>query len=147
VTPAARFNTAPLDVECRVRPAAYAVIVRADGRVAAVRENEGIYLPGGGREAGETAEQNVAREIAEEIGRRPRTLRRLGEAVEFFHSTVDGCWYELQATFFHAELTDEVLPSPQLELFWVDPGDERSRFLRASHRWAVERAVEVASLR
>jgi 8-oxo-dGTP diphosphatase len=140
VTPAPRFNAAPLDVHCRVRPAAYAVIVRSDGRVAAVLENEGIYLPGGGREAGETPEENVARELAEEIGRRPRTLRPLGEAVEFFHSTVDGCWYELQATFFHVELTDEQLPSPQLELLWVDPAEAGSRFLRASHRWAVERA-------
>lgn len=51
-----------------LRPSAYALIRNEFGQVAVVRTAQGVFLPGGGIEAGETPEQAVQREVLEECG-------------------------------------------------------------------------------
>jgi ribulose-5-phosphate 4-epimerase/fuculose-1-phosphate aldolase/8-oxo-dGTP pyrophosphatase MutT (NUDIX family) len=124
---------------CRPRRAAYAVIRDARGRVARTFDGGRYYLPGGGCEDGETAEQAVVREVAEEIGRHARVREPLGEALQYFHSAADGCWYAMRASFFRAELYGEPFEPREGEPEWVEPGRERESFFHACHVWAIMR--------
>src|SRR6185436_17239049 len=93
------FGELPPGVTCRDRRAAYVVVVRTDGWVAAVRGRREWFLPGGGSLPGERPENSVAREVMEELGRDVRGLRSIGEAIQYFHSSDDDCWYRMTAIF------------------------------------------------
>lgn len=137
------FGAAPEGVACRPRAAAYALIRDTEGRVAAVRATvggrAGYWLPGGGGEPGESPEETVLREIREELGRDARLLGRAHEAIQYFHSAGDACWYRMHAVFFAAELVGEPIGPAEHELCWIDPAREESNFLHACHAWAASR--------
>ena len=134
------FGSAPAGVVCRKRPAAYAVIRGADGRVAAVRRGTACWLPGGGSLPGEAPADTVVREVREELGRACRLIRRIAEAVQFFRAADDGCWYEMTAVFFRAEFAGEVREAGEHELCWLDTGRQSDWFFHACHAWAVSQA-------
>lgn len=99
----------------QIRPLAVAV-VRYEGKVLAVRgidhvKNEEFFrLPGGGIEFGETAEQTLQREFAEEFGVEIKVGRRLGVAENIFcYEGKNG--HEI-IFVFEAFLADEKLYSP-----------------------------------
>ena len=134
------FGRAPAGVVCRKRPAAYAVITDAAGRILVIRVNGRCWLPGGGSLPGEAAEATVVREVREELGQRLCLLGRIGEAVQCFHAASDGCWYEMAAVFFRGELDGEPVGPAEYEPGWLDAGGARETFFHASHAWAVARA-------
>lgn len=110
----------------RIRPLAVAV-VRYEGKVLAVRgvdrvkNQEFFRLPGGGIEFGETAEQTLQREFAEEFGVEIKVGRRLGVAENIFcYEGKNG--HEI-VFVFEAFLADEKLYSPA-GLPFVEPGME-----------------------
>jgi 8-oxo-dGTP diphosphatase len=51
-----------------IRPSAYGLLEDQDGRIAVVRSQDGIFLPGGGIEIGETPQEAIRREALEECG-------------------------------------------------------------------------------
>jgi 8-oxo-dGTP pyrophosphatase MutT (NUDIX family) len=51
-----------------IRPSAYGVLEDQAGRLAIVRSRDGVFLPGGGVDAGETPEEAILREALEECG-------------------------------------------------------------------------------
>jgi 8-oxo-dGTP diphosphatase len=132
------FGTAPPGVVCRPRRAAYAVIRDEQGRVARTYDRGRWYLPGGGCEDGETAEQAVVREVAEEIGRHARNVTPLGEAMQYYHSIDDDCWYAMHASFFRAEIHGEPFEPREGDPDWVEPGREAESFFHACHVWAID---------
>ncbi|MET0555734.1 MAG: NUDIX domain-containing protein [Vicinamibacteria bacterium] len=123
------------------RPAAYAIVRDAAGRVAVVHEDSGLFLPGGGREPGETAEENVRREVREEVGCGFHILRRLAEAVQFCRAHDRDGWYETRAVFFAGAFVGEPAGGACV-LEWLTPADARARLHHASHAWAVALPVE-----
>ena len=128
------FGSAPEGTACVPRRAAYAIIRRADGRVAAVREGGEWFLPGGGLEAGETPEQALAREADEELGRSLHIGERVADVLEYFYSGADACWYSMTATFFRAELEPrDGAPEPE----WLDPLRQGDLFFHECHAWAA----------
>jgi 8-oxo-dGTP pyrophosphatase MutT (NUDIX family) len=135
------FGTPPAGIAVVPRPAAYAIVRDASFRVAVVLEESGLFLPGGGRAPGETAEETVLREVREEVGCGLRILRRLGEAVQYCRAHDRDGWYETRAVFFAGAFVGEP-DGGACALHWLAPQEARERLHHASHAWAVRLAGE-----
>lgn len=132
------FGTQDTAVEYEPRRAAYAVIADGQGRVASVLARYGYFLPGGGSLEGEGPEQTIEREVMEELGRRVRILRRLGEAVQYF--TGEEKSYRMEATFFAAEFVGACVGPSEHELHWIEPDEWERVFYHQCHAWAARSA-------
>lgn len=139
------FGSREPRVQYTERRAAYVVIISGGGEVAAV-VGSGLshFLPGGGSLPGEAPEETVAREVQEELGRGVRLKRRLGEAVQYFYSETDARHYEMRATFFAGEFTEEARGGQEREqsaceheLRWLPPAEAEGAFFHACHAWAA----------
>jgi len=121
------------------RPSVYALIRNAPGQIAVVRTPQGVFLPGGGIEAGETAEQAVVREVREECGLGVRLLSQLPDAVQLVYSPAERTYFEKPSTFVAA--TVEGPSSGQSEqdheVLWVAPAEAAAILSPESHRWAL----------
>jgi 8-oxo-dGTP diphosphatase len=139
------FGGLPPGVTAKPRRAAYAVIVDATGRVAAVRARPGergaYWLPGGAIEAGESPEDAVRREVREELGRGVHVGTALGEATQIFDAGDEG-WYEMHATFLRASFEDTPPGRGEQELHWLEPRDVVEAFYHPCHAWAVDQEME-----
>ena len=109
--------------------------------MAVVEEDSGLFLPGGGREPGETAEENVVREVREEVGCGLRIVRRVAEAVQYCRAHDRDGWYETRAVFFEAAFEGEP-GAGSCALSWLTHGEARARLHHASHAWAVALPIE-----
>lgn len=127
------FGAPPDGVAVVSRPAAYAIVRDADGRIAVVEEESGTFLPGGGREADETAEQNVVREVREEAGCGFRIRHRVAEAVQYCRAHDRDGWYATEATFFAGDFEG----TPDTAVAWLSAAEAQARLHHASHAWAV----------
>ena len=91
--PLSDWNGAPVfgvrtpDDSWVIRPSAYGVVQDERGWIAIVRTPEGIFLPGGGQEPGESPEEAVCREVLEECGLAIRLGSWEIRAVQFIYST------------------------------------------------------------
>jgi 8-oxo-dGTP diphosphatase len=122
----------------RVRPAAYVVVLDEKRRVACVAEEAGLFLPGGGIEAGENPVRAAHREVAEECARELEIVSSLDPAIQFF-STARGESYELHAEFFLGRFGAELRASvDQVRWFPVTP---EPLFFHECHRWALRQAL------
>jgi 8-oxo-dGTP diphosphatase len=138
-----QFGAADPGLDYPDRPAAFAVVARGT-KIAVVRitrEGQSPYhdLPGGALERGETAEQAVVREFAEETGLVILPVRRLGLADQFLVKT-DGTGANNRSTLFEADLMSEdasLKIEADHELVWLDPGAALRQLRHDSHAWAV----------
>ncbi len=96
-------------------------------------------LPGGALEAGESAEQAIAREFGEEAGLVVRAGPRLLQADQYLRKA-DGEPVNNRSSVFVASLDGE---NPALkieddhELVWMEPVEALRRLRHDSHAWAV----------
>ena len=127
----------------RIRPAARAIVLDPDDRILLVRfEFPAASLwatPGGGVESGETHEQAIARELAEETGRTdvavgPCVWTRL-HIVPFIGGQWDG-----QRERYHVVRTPSFTPRPQLS--W----EELNREYVFELRWWTLEELEQADV-
>jgi 8-oxo-dGTP diphosphatase len=127
----------------RDRPAAFAVACK-DGKIALAlitRDDTAPYydLPGGAIEAGETAEQAMAREFGEETGLIVRPLRILTRADQYLIKT-DGEAANNRTAIFEAEVTGEdarLKIEPDHQLVWMAPDEALRRIRHDSHAWGI----------
>lgn len=129
-------------VTYRRRPGVYAVILR-EGRVAVVVLPNGVFLPGGGADDGETPEATVRREVREEIGHEVEALTFLGEALQHLHPRgwLDGL--VKPSRFYRATLGACVAPCEEEHLLaWLEPDEAVERLSHAAHAWAVREATK-----
>ena len=132
------FGTRPGGRRSIVRPSAYAFVQKRDGRLAVVRAIDGVFLPGGGIEDGETPEEAVAREALEECGLVVRVGACVSRAVQFV-VTADGITVEKRCAFFAAriERANRAGMLPGHETLWLGPASAALALKHESQMWAV----------
>ena len=88
-------------------------IILQDGKILAMRDERSpyFYLPGGRVKLGETAEQAILREIAEELKITPRILRPLWLNQGFFQEDVTGLHYHELCLYFLIDISHTELRS------------------------------------
>lgn len=117
-------------VEYRLRPGAYALVYDERGRIALVHEEGDWYLPGGGLEEGETAEQALVREVHEECGCGVAIEGEFAGAIEFLE-TRSGRKLEVHARYFRARFVG----ATRAEFVALDEASTRVR--RRSDAWVA----------
>lgn len=125
-----------------VRPSAYALVRNGRREVAVVDTVEGVFLPGGGIDDGESAAQAAVRETREECALDVRLGASVGEAVEIVLSAKECTCFEKRSTFFAADIIGSVEQAPEHPVRWLLPEAAVAQLSRASHIWAVRRLVE-----
>jgi len=135
------FGSPEPNIQYTERRAAYVVIVGSDGKIAMVKGPQKYFLPGGGSLPDEKSGDTVAREVSEELARRVRLIRSLGEATQYFYSTDDDRHYKMRAAFFAGEFTDEpATEAAEHELTWLAESEVEQACFHACHAWAVRQA-------
>jgi 8-oxo-dGTP pyrophosphatase MutT (NUDIX family) len=131
------FGEVPGESIAHPRRAAYLIATDELGRVAVV---EGLkngprryWLPGGGCKAGESPEQAVEREVAEELGRRVLGTHTFAEAVQVFYSEADQCWFRSNMAFLSGTLGNRLRRRPEHDLTWLDPARMTPAMYHSSH--------------
>jgi 8-oxo-dGTP diphosphatase len=124
-----------------VRPSAYALVEDRRRRIAVVRSVDGIFLPGGGIEAGETPQQAICREALEECGLVLRNGAWALRAVQFSFSRSENAHFEKRSIFLESTIegADSARLQPDHELIWASAPEAGRLLSHASHSWAVER--------
>ena len=119
-----------------------AALLERDGKILLARRKAGKHMgnrwefPGGKVQAGESPEQALGRELAEELGIETRIGSYLGSA-RFTDGSVD-----LEILLYRAEHLSGTLTLREHEaIAWVDPGDLESYDLADSDRELVQRIV------
>jgi 8-oxo-dGTP pyrophosphatase MutT (NUDIX family) len=135
-----RFGTPLPSFPVRVRPSAYALVADGDGCIAIVRAPDGMFLPGGGVEEGESPEDGLAREAREECGWAIRIIGLRDRAVQFALAGDGSVFYEKRCEFFEIAIERETTPlEPGHETLWVPASEARALLKHEAHVWAVDR--------
>jgi 8-oxo-dGTP diphosphatase len=100
-----------------------ALIRDAEGKILLVRKRgtRAFMQPGGKRDAGETDEAALAREIDEELGCRviADSVRHIGE---FICAAANEPGRNVKAVVYEVDVTGDISPAAEIdEIIWVDP--------------------------
>jgi SAM-dependent methyltransferase len=123
-----------------VRWSAYGLVLNERREVALVRTSGGgLFLPGGGIEAGETPERAIVRELREECGFAVSAIRLVAEAVQLVYSPAEATHFEKPCVFMEAaEIGSRTTASePDHALVWVPLAGAAARLSQESHAYAV----------
>ncbi|MBO9473215.1 MULTISPECIES: NUDIX hydrolase [unclassified Shimia] len=123
-----RFGTPPrADISYRLRPGAYAVLLRGDQMLVThqSRPIPEFQLPGGGIDPGESPLVALSREVFEETGYRIAKPRRLGAFRRFTFMPDYDLWAEKLCTVYVATPTLRIGPpsEPGHEAVWMHAAD------------------------
>jgi ribosomal protein S18 acetylase RimI-like enzyme/8-oxo-dGTP pyrophosphatase MutT (NUDIX family) len=121
-----------------VRPSAFVIVSDGSGAIALVRTGEGVFLPGGGVEPGESAEAAARRETREECAFDVVIGGEIGRAAYLVHSRQESTCFEKRSLFFYGARGEPCPSAPEHEVLWVASSDALERITRPAHRWALE---------
>lgn len=125
-----------------LRPGAYGALVDSLSRILLIEASGGrLYLPGGGIEANETAEQAVVREFMEETGLEVSCGRQFAAAAQIVHCLAEPNGYKKTCSFFLVEFVDQRgRERCAYRTHWLD----RNHALEAAHEAAHRHAIGLA---
>lgn len=134
------FGARPLFETCVLRLSAYALLEDDDGRLAVVRTVRGVYLPGGGIEAGETPEEAVRREVLEECGLIISPGMCIARAVQFVYSEPERTHFEKRSIFIEGAIIGRRESPLETDhaLRWANADEAARQLSHESHGWAVK---------
>ena len=139
------FGRAPPGVTCRERPGGYALLFRG-GAVAVVATKQGLFLPGGGQEAGEGPLEAAVREVLEECALHVEIEALVAVADELIDAPVDGGdggFLRKRCAFFAARVIGAAEGrAPEHEVRWMPVAEAVRGLAHGSQRWAVGQAWE-----
>jgi ADP-ribose pyrophosphatase YjhB (NUDIX family) len=121
------------------RPSAYAIVADPSGRVAIVETDEGVFLPGGGIDAGEWADLAAVRETREECAVEIRTTWLVGYATDLVAPARKAQGFEKTSAFFASEILRQHDGPRDHRLSWLTPIEAERRITREGHCWALAR--------
>jgi 8-oxo-dGTP diphosphatase len=135
------FGTGSATLPLVIRPSAYALTTDAGGRLAVVRAPDGVFLPGGGMDPGETPQQTLAREAREECGWDVIVHGLVERAVQIAVAGDGSVCYEKRSYFFSASIrsTLDAPLEPGHATLWLPPAEAAGMLKHESHAWVVER--------
>ncbi len=120
------------------------ILFEEANRVVAVKHRGLFFLPGGGVDTGETIEQALLREIAEEIGWTVRLGREVAVAGQYTVSPKMGKHVNKISHFFSGEVLDRngtgIEPDHELLILTIDRFAENAA--HESQVWAIRKAIE-----
>jgi L-amino acid N-acyltransferase YncA/8-oxo-dGTP pyrophosphatase MutT (NUDIX family) len=134
------FGAPPEDGPAIERPSAYAIVASVQNEIAVVHAKEGMMLPGGGIDTGESAEAAAVREVAEECALEAAITGDLGQAIQFVRSPDSGATFEKQSRFVSARVR-ATIPGAIAEhpTRWLSIRDALEAVSYDSHAWAIRR--------
>lgn len=138
-----QFGSLPPGMPFFTRPGSYAVFFNEQGLLGLVRNGEGDYfLAGGGIEPGETKEQAIIREVAEETGLLVKIDAYLGVAAEYFYNA-DNQRYVNKAGYFFLVKPIGFDPALKVEddhtLLWLPVEQAHPLMYHDIYRWALDK--------
>jgi 8-oxo-dGTP diphosphatase len=96
-------------------------------------------------DSGETPEQTICREGAEECGFVLKPERFLGSAIEICYAEDEQQYFEKHSSFFAAQVVGSTAKTEaDHELLWLRPGEALQALSHGSHRWAVQQLLQDA---
>jgi L-amino acid N-acyltransferase YncA/8-oxo-dGTP pyrophosphatase MutT (NUDIX family) len=133
------------DARVVVRPSAYLIVPDDDGRIAVVNTGEGVFLPGGGVDTGESAADAARRETREECAIDVRIEEEVGRARDMVWSKTETTCFEKRCVFFSGTLLARTSQTPEHDVRWLNPDDAFRQIGRSGHAWALRRWTERSS--
>lgn len=124
------------------RPGAYAVVLLPNGQVAMVRTPVGVYLPGGGIDPGESPEDALHREMAEETGLLIDIVARIGVVRQVVPRHGRPAWNKVCHYFRCTERGTTRQLEEDHELLWVPLDRAAQHVPLPADRWALGRLTE-----
>lgn len=125
------------------RLGAYGFLRDAGGLLALVRTPMGLFLPGGGAEAGESLVAALHREILEEIGLAVVKEKLVAQAIQFHRSSYYQEYFKKVGSFYLIEVRalSPVVLQKEHELEWHPVTEAASMLSQEFQRWAVREVL------
>jgi 8-oxo-dGTP diphosphatase len=124
-----------------VRPGVYGIALDGAGHVLVADAGSRLALPGGGIEPGETLDEALRREVAEETGYRIAIRQRVGFAIQHVFAADYGRHWAKHCTYVLIAVTGPPDGPTEHEARWLPVAEALAALTDEADRWALARAL------
>ncbi len=131
-------------VQYRVRPGAYAIIVREeDDKIGIVTDGKDIFYLGGGIEEGESELEALKRELIEEAGYTLKNIQEFDKIGSYLFAEEHG-YLEVIANVFIAEFDEKITEPVEKDhhIIWVSAEDYIGKMFREWQNYILKEFIQ-----